>query len=326
MHVGRSIVGLVAVALPAILGAFACGGGGTGPDATRFGQVGEIRVHLTSTLGFGGVGSLEQIVTWESSGPWWVTERISYLDRFGDENILRLRIDLDTYAAAYASLIAQLNESDGLKLFVEELDPSLEPDCGVGRTEILFVIVDKTRSTQRSWARCVNGSLGTLQTAGAGPDPAAARVAQAAVLVRELTVGTDYRSPFLLSVPFATLDRGDDSGASLTGPLVFQTDEGWPEFWSRHRGPNSPAPFIDFERDQVIVGAAGPRFEAGDSLEVRRILHIEGGTLTEIAERGPGDFCSPAARTHTPFHIVVAPKTAVPMTFITLPVERVPCG
>jgi hypothetical protein len=326
MHVTRSLVRFGALVAFTTLGVSACENGGVGPGTTRFGQVGEIRVHLTSTLGLGGVGSLEQIVIWESSGPWKIIERISYRDRFGDENIQQPRLDIDTYAAAYASFITQINETDGLKLFVEELDPNLEPGCGVGRTEILFVVVDESRSDQRSWARCVNGSLGTLQPSGAGPDAAAGRIAQAAVLVREFTVGSDYRSPFLLSVPFATIDRGDDSGAALTEPIVFQTDEGWPEFWALHRGPNVSAPFIDFDRDQVIVGAAGPKFEAGDSVEVRRILQVDGGSLTEIVERGPGDFCSPAALTHTPFHIVVAPKTDVPMTFARLPVERIPCG
>jgi hypothetical protein len=326
MHATRSLVRLGALASLALLGVSACEGGGIGPGTTRFGQVGEVRVHLTSALGVGGVGSLEQIVTWESSGPWKLIERISYLDQFGDENTLQPRLDVDTYAAAYASFITQVNESEGLKLFVPELDPNLDPGCGVGRTEIRVVVVDDTRKEQRSWARCVNGSLGTLQTPGAGPDAAAGRVAQAAILVREFTVGTDFRSPFLLSVPFATLDRGSDSGAALSNPLVFQTSETWLAFWASHRGPNAPAPVVDFGRDQVIVGAAGPKFEAGDSVEVRRILQVDGGSLTEVVERGPGDFCSPAALTHTPFHIVLAPRTAVPMTFKTLPVERIPCG
>ena len=326
MH-SRLLLGsrLGALALLAVLGTSACDGG-TGLGTTRFGQVGEVRVHMTSSLGAGGVGRLEQVVTWSSSGPWTVTERISYLGQFGDENVLQRRVDADTFAAAYASFIAQINESEGLKLFVEELDPSLEPGCGVGRTEILFVVVDETRGEQTSWARCVNGTLGTLQPSGAGPDAAAGRIAQAAVLVRESTAGSDFRSPFLLSVPFATLERGEDFGAPLPGPLVFQTAEGWSEFWTQHKGPNAPSPIIDFERDQVIVGAAGPRFEAGDSVEVRRILQLDGGSLTEIAQRGPGDFCSPAAKTHTPFHIILAPKSAVPMRFEILAVERVPCG
>jgi hypothetical protein len=235
-------------------------------------------------------------------------------------------VDNDTFAAAYAAFITQINETEGLKLFVEELDESLEPACGVGRTEILMVVVDDTRNEQHSWARCVFGSLGTLQPSGAGPDAAAGRIAQAAVLVREFTVGSDYRSPFLLSVPFATIERGEESGASLSDPRIFRTDEAWQGFWAEHRGPNAVAPSVDFDRDQAIVGAAGPKFEAGDSVEVRRILQVDGGSLTEIAQRGPGDFCSPASMTHTPFHIVVTPKTAVPMTFLELSVERVPCG
>ncbi len=109
---------------------------------------------------------------------------------------------------------------------------------------------------------------------------------------------------------------------------MIRDEVSWLDFWADHRAgqPSVTAPFVDFDRDQVVIAAVGPRLEAGDSVEVRRILQLEGGTVTEVVERIPGDFCSPLARTHRPFHIVVAPITAQPMAFPVTAVERVPCG
>lgn len=76
----------------------------------------------------------------------------------------------------------------------------------------------------------------------------------------------------------------------------------------------------------VLVAAVGERHEAGDSVEVRRVVPADGGTLAEAFERVPGNFCSPAERTHVPFHVVVAPLAPLPVTFPEIVVERVPCG
>ncbi len=316
------------VALLAGAGVLAgCEGNGTDLDNLRYGQVGEIYVRLRTPIG-AGTGELRQSITWSSSGPWSVDESIYYLERLGDGNLLRPRIDPDLYAASYATAIAQLNETEGLSLFISELDPSLIPVCGAGRTEVLVVIRDDHRDQQRSWTRCAVGSLATLTTSDAGPDAAASRVVQAALLVRDFTTGAQFRSTYTGTVPFATLDRGDDSSSDLGTSTVIRDEVSWLDFWADHRAgqPSVTAPFVDFDRDQVVIAAVGPRLEAGDSVEVRRILQLEGGTVTEVVERIPGDFCSPLARTHRPFHIVVAPITAQPMAFPVTAVERVPCG
>ena len=73
-------------------------------------------------------------------------------------------------------------------------------------------------------------------------------------------------------------------------------------------------------------GSVGVREEAGDSVEVRKILPVDQGTLIEVWERVPGDFCSPASRTHVPYHVVVSPLTPEPQRFSDVRIERVPCG
>jgi hypothetical protein len=72
--------------------------------------------------------------------------------------------------------------------------------------------------------------------------------------------------------------------------------------------------------------AVGLRGEAGDSVEVRRVVETNDGTLITLYERVPGDFCSPAARDHYPVHVIVAPRTRLPILFSEVVIERVPCG
>jgi len=166
----------------------------------------------------------------------------------------------------------------------------------------------------------------SVRAARSGTGGWAGFVIAAAILMRDLTTTQDFRSVFEGSVPFATIERGDDSNASLNSPAVFISPEVWESFWSRHRSPTAIPPEIDFERDQVVLAAQGPRPELGDSIEVRRVLRGDRGSVAVLAERSPGDFCSPAAQTHTPFHLVVTPKTAQPVDFVVLDGERVPGG
>ena len=300
-------------------------GAGPDPDALRFGQVGQIRVTLLVPLGVD-QGELQQDLIWESSGAWELTERISYQGTLGDQDVRPNPGEPAAYASAYAGVITQINETEGLTLFTEELDPNLAEPCGTSRTTVFLTVQDDPRGADETWMRCSSGDFSNLAVAGSGPDAAASRVIQVATLVGQFTVGDEFVSLYSGSVPFGTLDRGEDSMAELGASFTFTAPLGWPEFWQSHVGREEMPPDVDFERDMVVIGAVGPRLEAGDSVEVRRILQIDGGTLTEVVERVPGDFCSPSARLHTPFHIVLAPKTEPPVLFPEATVERVPCG
>ncbi len=306
------------------------------PGSLRFGQLGEIRVTLVAPLVFReGKGEIQQILTWGSSGAWRLREVISYRGLVGDENVRRNQGDPRAYAAAYASLITQLNETAGLQLFIPELAQGLPDPCPLGWTHVTVSIWDQAREQEATWTRCTQGTLATIETSHAGPDPQAGRVIQAALLVRDFTQGCQFTSTYLGSVPFGTLDRADDSGARLPAPRVFlsipegnpQSPTGWEAFWQAHTGSLlSAPPGVDWSREMVVVAAVGSRAEAGDSVEVRRILQTGEGTQVHIFERVPGDFCSPAAREHYPVHVVVAPRTREPIRFSEIIVERVPCG
>jgi len=300
----------------------------------RFGQLGEVKVGVVAPLVFDeGVGELQQILTWGSSGAWVLREIISYRGLMGDETITRNEGDPIAYASAYASLITQLNETDGVELF--SISPLPPTECLSGRTRVTVTIWDEPRGEEISWIRCAAGSLATLQTSEAGPDLDAGRVIQAAILVRDFTQGETFVSAYVGSVPFGTLDRGEDSGAGFQEPRAFLSvpagnpnpPTGWLAFWRSHDGTfPSAIPHVDWAREMALVAAVGVRTEAGDSVEVRRILQTGEGTLVTLFERVPGDFCSPAARDHYPVHIVVAPRTLRPIEFSEVETIRVPCG
>lgn len=322
---GRARLWAPLVAFALALGAGACGDdGGPDPGALRFGQIGRIEVKLEAPLRLG-EGRLEQTLVWSSSGAWSIHETISYRGLEGDESFSRSSGDPSQFAGAYASLITQLNEVQGLKLFIAELPTDSIPECGSTRTRLTFTIRDDAREQDTTWVRCADGSLTNVTPVGAGPDPAASRLVLATLLVKEATLGEGWTSEYLGSVPFGTLDRGENSGSSISAPVTFIDARGFGAFWEGH-APGSAVPVVDFTKEMVAVALVGVRREAGDSVEVRRVLQVDVGTLIEVVERVPGDFCSPVARTHVPYHIVVAPRTPIPHRFSDIRVEYVPCG
>lgn len=323
------------LAFTGLLAITGCGENGTTElDNFRFGQVGEIQIQVVTPLaGLSGLmGELQQSLTWNSEGPWQLFESISYRGVLGDAQLKGGTGD----PGAYAELIIQLNDTPGLQLFVAELDPDLDPRCEGGDGRISFVVRDNLRNEESRWTRCTSEPLEKLSEASAGPDAAAARLITASRRARDQTLGPSATYTYSGSVPFATLDRGEESQVPLEIPIVFLGQPrpagdtlppaGWEKFWSDHTGTDDPPPEVDWSEDMVVVAAVGVRQEAGDSVEVHRILQVESGTIVELHERVPGDFCSPAFQIHTPFHIVVAPLTPPNYRFGEVKVERVPCG
>ncbi len=97
---------LFLLVIPVCLSQQACGDdNGTPPlETVRFGQLGEVEVGVVAPLLFGeGVGELQQILTWGSSGAWVLREIISYRGLLGDETVIQSKGDPVAYASAYAS-------------------------------------------------------------------------------------------------------------------------------------------------------------------------------------------------------------------------------
>lgn len=302
----------------------------------RFGQTGEIRVTLVSPL-YLGAGSLRQVLTWRSDGAWRVFEEISYQGIAGEEQLEPSPGVPIEYASLYASLIQKLNDDKGFRLIgFPALDEVRDPECPAGMSSVEVRMYDAPKREWRQWTRCGEGnSLANLTTRGAGPDVAASRVIQAAIFVRNSTIGQEFVSTYAGSLPFATLDRGSETGSGLGVPGYFRSPdgggaeeipEGFADFWGSHTGTRPrPVPEVDWIREMVLVAAVGERHEVGDSVEVRRVLAIDDGTRVEWVERTPGNFCAPARRTVRPIHIVIVPKAPEPVSFTRLPTEAVPC-
>lgn len=295
----------------------------TTPGTSRFGQVGVVEMSLTAPLPLES-GRVEQRITWTSNGDWTLREEIFYKDVPGDATVRELQGDRSVSAGVYAQWIAQVNEAPGVDLFDPEVDPGLDPDCPLSRSRVTLQITDDTRNETISWVRCAPGSLGNLTPTGSGPDPAAARVVNATVLLRDFTVGPTFESVYRGSLPFATLIRGEDSPMVFAAPTVFETEAEYLDFWEAVSTEEPPA--VDFANETVILAAVGVRSEAGDSVEVRRVVPVETGTLVEVVERVPGNFCSPASRAQAPYHLVVAPRVSDPVRFTEVRIELVPCG
>lgn len=324
-NVGRTTAGVLFIGLLAGLLLAGCDDPPTDPGTQRFGQTGEVRVQLR--FPHEPDGERQQVLVWEFQGGWRLLETIAYRGLEGDQHLVERAGD----PGAYASLISQLNESEGLRLFTEGLDPTLDPVCGPTRTRVSVRIADFAREEEVEWVRCATGALTTLDPVSAGPDAEASRVVRAATLIRDFTVSGSFRSVYQESLPFGTLQKGEDSAAELESPLVFLGDGGaappeWSSFWSEHTGDGSAPPAVDWATEMVLVAGVGTRLEAGDSVEVRRVVPTDEGTVAEAFERVPGNFCAPAARTHVPFHIVVSPLGPEPVAFAEIEVERVPCG
>ena len=120
---------------------------------------------------------------------------------------------------------------------------------------------------------------------------------QDVILARDRTLELDFEYTYHGSVPYGTLDRGEDSGAELLASVAFlseeegllETPEGWVDFWRDHtESPTAQPPAVDWANEMVLVAADGKRTEAGDSLEFRRILQTGEGTQVTIFERAPG--------------------------------------
>jgi len=337
--------------LPVILAVLvfpaACSEAPLDPADFLFGQIGEIQVEVRSPLGLPtglpGVtqGALYETLRWQSNGGWTLAERVTYDGVVGSETVRKSRLNPGQLTREYASLIQQLTEPSPLQLLgLVPQDPA--PNCGAGvfsqlATQVTISIHDELRDEVARWTRCSRGLLLAPHPADgiapgiAGPGVQAARIITAAQLVRSFTLGDASASTYAGTLPFATLDQGEDSPGMPEGARVFRSTQSRPpaafvEFWEEHAGPGTPLPEVNWPQEMAVLAAVGSRPEAGDEVQVRRVVNVGAALRIEFVERIPGDFCSPAARTIHPFHLIVLPTSPLPAEFASPQVERVPCG
>ncbi len=315
-----------------------CGADGVLDPTGHFGQNGRIQVEVTSLLpGDAQTGRLDEILIWASNGPWLLTERVSYEGNLGGEALRASRLNPGDLAREYASLVQQLNQTQGLRLFGGAVPQDLEPQCGgtLPSTRVVFIIEDDVRGEVARWARCAEGTLFSFEPGSAAPDAGAARVITAGQLTRFFTLGEASASSYGGTIPFAALEQGEDSPAREEVSRAFVSSDGEvPDdfilFWREHAGPVASLPRVDWASEMVLLIAVGLRRERGNVVRTRRVLPLGAatGTRVEVLEQVPGDFCSPAAANIYPFQLVLVPTEDVqlPIDFTDPRVERVPCG
>jgi hypothetical protein len=175
-----------------------------------------------------GIRRLDGILVWRSDGRWILAERLSFQGREGDQTLVSSRGIPGELAQEYASLITQLNETPGLRL-LGEVDPSLNPECTPPRSRVILTIADESPG-RGDPVDPLRGRI-PLHPHSRGcrtRTPGAARVITAAQLVRFFTLGDEATSAFQGTVPFGSLDVGDDSPARPDRPPGLRV-AGWPD-------------------------------------------------------------------------------------------------
>jgi len=307
-------------------------------DLVPFAQVGDIHVSVETPIHLG-LGWIRQDIDWTSDGTWEIREEIGYKDVLGEQSRKPNPGLPLPYAAKYTRVIQLLNDDPNFRL--AEIPQLEQTECDGDLSRVTLRIRDASTNAAKRWVRCGSGTLGTLITAGSGPDVEAAKVIQFVQLVRWRTIGPGYRSAYVGSVPFATVEKGTETGwetKSGDRPMVFvfrssaevdakETQDAWVQFWHTHNyGEKGIAPGVDWDTEMVLAGILDTREEVGDSVEIRNVYTVADGTRVEWYERIPGDFCVPAQRTVRPYHIVVAPKGPAPVVFTEIRRDPVPCG
>lgn len=131
------------------------------------------------------------------------------------------------------------------------------------------------------------------------------------------------------SLTFQTIEMGNQSGAALSMPQVFQytNAERWQAFWERHISnvsAGSPAPPVDFQTHMVIAALDQEQPTGGYSLEI--IAIEERGEVLDVRalRRAPGAGCVVTQALTQPFHFVRAePSNVHPQ--LTIIEETVDC-
>ena len=275
-----------------------------------------------------GTGELQHIIEWRSDGSWRSTERISYQGRLGDETVTQNNGDRTSLARSYATWIDLVNDTPSVRLFTDLVSPELVPVCEPPTSRVTLRISDRMRGDSIAWTRCSQSSLPSLS--GEGPDRDASRVTQAAALVRNFTLAQQrgFRYNHTGSLPFATLHRGQ-SASSLNQPRVIEDEQSWRAFWAEATSTDKAPPAVDFDVDIVLVGVVGVRHETGDSVEIRGVLPVRTATQVSLWEQRASHFCTPARRTHIPFHVVIfpdGPDVPRPIFFSDVSLDTIPCG
>ncbi|HEY0010285.1 MAG TPA: protease complex subunit PrcB family protein [Candidatus Paceibacterota bacterium] len=115
---------------------------------------------------------------------------------------------------------------------------------------------------------------------------------------------------------FSTLQKGQNAGTlDRRANFRINSEEELAELWGLIYGTGGPAiPAVDFGNDEVIAVFDGSHATGGYDVEVADISDADGRRTIIIRRYVPGDTCAVGTEITSPFHLVRAPKSTLPIS------------
>jgi hypothetical protein len=111
------------------------------------------------------------------------------------------------------------------------------------------------------------------------------------------------------------LVRQAASGFERPEQRIVRDPAEWQRTWAQLRSPEATAPDVDFQREMVVVVAAGRRNSGGFDIAVQavhaRAHHLE----VVVRTTEPGEGCVVTGLLTSPVDVVVLPRSSLPVRF-----------
>ncbi len=108
------------------------------------------------------------------------------------------------------------------------------------------------------------------------------------------------------------------SGIDEPGQFIVRNAADWAALWQRiqsHRRPTPTLPEVDFEREMMIVVAAGQHRTGGYSIRIDRAWREGAKTIIVVHEEAPGPGCVVASAITSAVDIARLPVAPEPVEF-----------
>ena len=151
----------------------------------------------------------------------------------------------------------------------------------------------------------------------------------ALLLVSVLVVACDDGSPSApedVTLSFETVAQASYSGFTASQRRAVHGESDWSQVWQTLYAGQTPAPVqpaVDFDRETVLLAAAGIRNNGCYAIEITRASLKGNGILElEVTETVPGPACSCTEALTQPVHLVRVARVSIRETFVELRSQR----
>jgi hypothetical protein len=131
------------------------------------------------------------------------------------------------------------------------------------------------------------------------------------------------RPPELAMLPYRMT-----SGITRRDRIVIEDGAAWARIWPEIVGshsPKPPLPFVDFEREAIVVASMGGRASGGYIISFDSARSAGDTLVLVVTERSPGRTCGTTAALSSPVALARVTRVRVPIRFVERTVET-NCG